>query len=111
MSRLGDVILPIGPESDYDSQLNRRLYDFFRPLVRKVNGLASGVFGDSADNASVALPTTGTYLKGDYVAKAVPVVSGVATQQYVIRGWLRITDGSAHVLNTDWVECRTLTGT
>jgi hypothetical protein len=109
--KLGDPLLPVNPESDYDGQLNRKLYDFFRPLIRKVNGLASGVFAESADNASVALPTSGTYSKGDYVVKTVPVVAGIATAQYVIRGWLRITDGSAHVLNTDWVECRTLTGT
>lgn len=29
----------------------------------------------------------------------------------VVTGWVRLTTGSAHVLNTDWAEMRTLTGT
>jgi hypothetical protein len=87
------------------------LVDYFRPLANKVNGLATGTFADSADNASVALPTAGTYAVGDYVRKAVPVVAGGAGVQYVIYGWLRLTNGSAHVLNTDWVEDRRGTGT
>jgi hypothetical protein len=110
MSKLGDPILPINPESDYDGQLNRKLYDFFRQLVNKINGLAAGSF-NALDNTSTAVPTTGTYAVGDFVVKTVPVVAGVATQQYVIRGWLRITNGPAHVLNTDWVEQRVSTGT
>lgn len=108
--KLGNPILPIGPESEYDRQLNKQLYDFFRVLTRKVNGIASGVFAENTDNASVALPTFGTFAKGDYVRKAVWVEAGVVTTKYVIKGWMRITDGDTHVLNTDWLEDRALTG-
>ena len=61
--------------------------------------------------SSVTLPTTGTYVLGLYVPKLIPVVQGAATSQYVVQGWVRLTTGSAHVLNTDWAEVRTLTGT
>lgn len=62
-----------------------------------------------ADNT--ARPSSGTYEVGDFVRNTAPVVLGAAASQYVIFGWMRMTDGSTHVLNTDWVECRTLTGT
>jgi hypothetical protein len=110
MARLGDPILPISPESAYDAQLNRKLLDFFRVLVNKVNGLASGVFTHSADNALPSIPTSGTYARDDFVPKSSRVEAGVATQKYVVLGWLRLTGGSAHVANVDWVEVRILTG-
>lgn len=56
------------------------------------------------------IPTTGTYSKGDILYKPTPALAGTAGSQYIIHGWRRITDGSAHVLNTDWVEMRMLTG-
>ena len=61
--------------------------------------------------SSVNLPTTGKYVLGLYVPKTIPAVQGTAGSQYVVQGWLRLTTGSAHVLNTDWAEVRTLTGT
>ena len=36
---------------------------------------------------------------------------GAPGSQYVVTGWVRATTGSGHVLNTDWYEMRTLTGT
>lgn len=61
--------------------------------------------------SSVNLPTTGTYVSGLYVPKLILAVQGTAGSRYVVQGWLRLTTGSAHVLNTDWAEVRTLTGT
>ena len=58
-----------------------------------------------------AMPTTGSYQQGDYVLNSAPAVAGGAGSRYVVRGWTRLTTGSAHVLNTDWVEDRGLTGT
>lgn len=56
-------------------------------------------------------PTSGTWAAGDYVKNSAPTVMGSASSQYVIKGWIRLTTGSDHVLNTDWVQDRALTGT
>lgn len=58
-----------------------------------------------------AMPTSGKYVKGHFVRNNNPAVAGVATSQYIITGWSRLTTGSGHVLNTDWREMRALTGT
>ena len=57
------------------------------------------------------IPTAGTYISGHIVKKNNAVVAGTGPNQYVVTGWVRLTTGSAHVLNTDWAEMRTLTGT
>ena len=51
---------------------------------------------------SSAMPTSGNYKKGDYIRNTNPSISA----NTVIIGWLRITTGSNHVLNTDWVEIK-----
>lgn len=61
--------------------------------------------------ASQLLPTTGKYFRGHIVKKWVPTIAGTGGSQYVITGWIRLTDGTGHVLNTDWAEMRVLTGT
>ncbi len=66
---------------------------------------------NECQTASSALPTTGKYVAGAVVAKFNPTVVGTAPNQYIVTGWMRLTTGSNHVLNTDWVEMRTLTGT
>lgn len=55
------------------------------------------------------MPTSGAfYVPSDYVKKTNPVKTGFVGQpNYVIKGWIRLTTGSGHVLNTDWVEDRT----
>lgn len=58
-----------------------------------------------------SIPTTGKYVQGYFVKKSDLIVAGAGGSQYVVNGWLRLTTGSAHVLNTDWAEMRTLTGT
>lgn len=104
--RLGEPILPQGPESAYDAQLNRRLMDFFRPLVSKVNGIASGVLFHAGDNAATAAPTTGTYAQGDFVRNSNPTELGVALAKYVLIGWVCVASGTPGT----WRESRTLTG-
>lgn len=61
--------------------------------------------------AATAMPTTGTYVQGHIVHNSSPAVAGSAQAQYVVLGWMRITTGSSHTLDTDWRELRTLTGT
>lgn len=92
-----------------DSQLKKVLYDSMQATARKVNGISSGVFA-YVDGVSATVPAAGTWAKGDFIRKTNPVEAGVALSKYVIVGWVRITDGSANVLNTDWLECRFLTG-
>lgn len=104
--RLLEPTLPINPESDYDRQLNRRLIDTLRPLVNKINGIASGVFAASADNAATTAPTTGTYASGDKVRNSAPAELGVAGSKYVIESFLCVASGTPGT----WLEQRTLTG-
>jgi hypothetical protein len=106
VSKLGDPILPIKAESEYDLQLHRKLLDFFRPLVTKVNGIASGVFIHSADNAATAAPTAGTYAKGDFIRNSNPTELGIATAKYVIFGYICTVGGTPGT----WLQVRTLTG-
>lgn len=58
-----------------------------------------------------SMPTTGKYVRGHFVRNINPVLSGSVGSQYYVSGWSRMTNGSDHVLNTDWLECRNLTGT
>ena len=104
--KLGDTILPINPESDYDKQLNRKLFDYFRPLNNKVNGIASGVFAHSADNAATAAPTTGTYAQGDIVRNSNPTELGAATAKYVVIAFVCVAGGTPGT----WLQMRVLTG-
>jgi hypothetical protein len=75
---------------------------------------SSGTFNtvlNVCQTSNSTIPTTGKYLKGLFVQNSNQSVLGAASSQYVLTGWLRLTTGSAHVLNTDWAEVRTLTGT
>ena len=49
-------------------------------------------------SASSAMPSTGTYVTGTFVANS------SVTSSTTILGWKRITIGSNHVLGTDWLE-------
>jgi len=60
---------------------------------------------------SSAMPTAGTYVYGHVIRACLPIISGTSPDKYAVSGWLRIRTGSEHVLNTDWVELRTPTGT
>ncbi|MBN8200479.1 hypothetical protein [Bacillus sp. NTK034] len=57
-----------------------------------------------------AMPTTGNWRKGDYGINTNPSELGTAGSKYIVLGWKRLTTGSGNVLNTDWLECRALTG-
>jgi hypothetical protein len=61
--------------------------------------------------AANAVPTTGTYIYGHFCRNTAPAITGTAGSRYIVFGWVRLTTGSAHNLNTDWAEVRTLTGT
>lgn len=63
------------------------------------------------ETAAAAMPVAGAYRKNWVVWNTALVIGGGAGTQYFIHGWRRLTDGSAHLLNTDWAEMRCLTGT
>lgn len=79
------------------AQSERKLTDLFRDVAQQVNAAADGQMAAS-NNARTSIPTTGTFAKGDFVRKDEPSASGAG----VVVGWLRLTDGSTHVLDTDW---------
>lgn len=91
------------------SQLIRKLTDLFRDTAKQVNDLTEGRMS-ARTNAATSVPTTGTWRKGDFVVNSAPAESGVALSKYVVTGWIRLTDGSANVMNTDWVQNRVFTG-
>jgi len=78
--------------------------------------VSSLAFGAYAITHANTIPTTGTYGVGDIVLKeenaTILTWSGgpLDTMKYTLLGWRRITTGGNHVLNTDWVEMRVLTG-
>ncbi|GGR16906.1 hypothetical protein [Deinococcus ruber] len=49
-----------------------------------------------------AMPTTGQFYQNDFVEAASSTILGSAGGRYMLRGWDRLTTGSAHVLGTDW---------
>ncbi len=68
--------------------------------------LDSGIIG-----VAQTIPTAGAYTAGQRVLSSGGSVLGTSGSKYLVTGWYRLTTGSTHVLNTDWVEMRTLTGT
>lgn len=60
---------------------------------------------------AASIPAAGDWKAGQIVWNTAGTVAGSGGSQYVIIGWYRLTTGTANVLNTDWVEMRTLTGT
>ena len=59
---------------------------------------------------STSMPTTGSFKAGDEVTNMFKQIQGVAGSRYVITSWLRVTTGSSHVLNVDWVAQKVPTG-
>lgn len=58
------------------------------------------------NNAVAAVPTSGTYAKGDFIRNSAPSEAGAAGSKYVVLGWVCVTGGTPGTL----LECRVLTG-
>ncbi len=56
--------------------------------------------------SAAAMPTTGTYVAGHFVAASAPVTANRQT----ILGWARLTTGSGHVAGTDWAAVHGVDG-
>lgn len=85
--------------------LSQRLREHAQKVNQIANGTAAGF-----DGALTAPPTSGSWAVGDFVRNSAPVEAGAATTKYVVLGWIRLTNGSNNVLNTDWFQLRCLTG-
>jgi hypothetical protein len=62
------------------------------------------------EHAGSAMPSSGYWITGQFVANTGTTHSGSGGSMYTIVGWKRLTTGNAHVLDTDWRELRALTG-
>lgn len=69
------------------------------------------VLGGKKTTYASSIPNTGTYSQGDYVQNTLPAILGAKGSRYVVKGWIRLTNGSSHTLNVDWAEDRSPTGT
>jgi hypothetical protein len=81
-------------------------------VVPYVVDALDGIWLNSSRQLSyaAAMPTSGEYAKGDFVHNSNISELGSASSKYIILGWSRLVTGTAHVLNTDWLEARCLTG-
>ncbi len=108
--------------AEYDTYTSSATNKGVRQLPSATNNNIIDIDGDPASATygqvqnmprkdGTAMPTSGKYVTGHIVKKSNPVVAGSGGSQYIITGWYRLTTGTGHVLNTDWAEMRTLTGT
>jgi len=82
------------------------------PITGDPTSSTYGSIENDVLTVSNTIPSAGRYVSGHFVAHGDPsVVGGGGGNDYIIAGWQRLTTGNGHVLNTDWVETRTLTGT
>lgn len=91
------------PQNEDSKALKQRLYEIHREVATQVNAMSEG-FLQGASNAAIAAPTTGSYVKGDFVRNSAPVELGAATQKFVVFGWFCIAAPLA------FVEMRFFTG-
>ncbi len=85
---------------------NNKFFNFSQPYVK--SGANSWFW---RQENGISIPASGRYNAGDVIVNTSLSILGSPGSQYIIGSWQRITSGTNNVLNTDWVECRTLTGT
>lgn len=91
----------VTPRSALDAETTR----FYKDVAQQVNALSEGRLVASY-TALTAIPTTGTWAKGDYIKNSNPVEAGVALSKYVIHGWICTVAGTPGT----WLQDRRLTG-
>jgi len=105
--------LEIYPTKSITDPYNDTRSSIFTPLEISPTTVNAEYFiqgGKKTYHAS-AMPTSGTYNQGDYVKNDAPVIGGNPGTRYVVKGWIRLITGSSHVLNKDWAQDRSPTGT
>jgi hypothetical protein len=81
------------------------LKKYLQQISQKVNQLGDGRLA-ARDLTASAVPTTGAYAKGDFVANSNPVELGAAASKYVVTGWICTVGGNP----ATFVQARVLTG-
>lgn len=82
-----------------------KIEDVLRRLCAQVNALSEGRIV-AKYNALTSVPTTGNYVKGDFVANSAPATAGSAGGVYIITGWICTVSGEPGTFQ----EARVLTG-
>ena len=91
------------PQSDDQRQLKIRIHEITRATSDQVNALSEGRMV-ATNNATTAIPTTGTYAVGDFVRNSAPVELGTIGSKYILIGWTCVT------APLTFVQTRCLTG-
>ena len=89
------------PRQEKDPETTR----WYMQVAQQVNALSEGRIG-AFYTALTAVPTTGTWNRGDFVVNSAPAEAGTAGSKYVIHGWQCVSGGTPGT----WVQCRFLTG-
>lgn len=115
---LSENILECEPAAEGFSIANKGIGFVLRGpgfICRIVNSdPASATYGNILNHCAVfsdGVPTSGTYVRGHTVRNNNVGLLGIVGSRYIVTGWTRITTGNSHVLGTDWIESRALTGT
>jgi len=91
------------PQSADQNALKQRIYEITRATADQVNAMAEGRMR-ATNNAATAVPTTGTYAVGDFVANSAPAELGAVGAKYILIGWTCVT------APLTFVQTRCLTG-
>lgn len=87
--------------------------NIFKSTANSIQIAGAGYFYYKPDNkvqSLPAMPTAGYWVAGDRVINTNRSEAGAGGSKYVVTEWQRIVTGSNNVLNTDWLELRSLTG-
>jgi hypothetical protein len=82
-----------------------KIFEIIREVESQLNRLSEGRI-DALHESRTAVPTTGTWARGDRIVNKEPSELGSAGSMYTIDGWTCTVGGTPGT----WVERRSLTG-
>ena len=80
-------------------------FDFKNNWFSSTGSWGDGLRGN-IHKYSTAMPTEGEYKVGDFIQNVNTFIEGSPPNRYIIRGWIRTTNGFAHQKWVDWWEIR-----
>lgn len=86
-----------------------RLTQLIRDSAFQLNALSEGQI-QAVTNAQTAVPTSGRWNQGDFVANSATTELGSAGSKYIIRGWRCTVAGDFSGTAPTFVQERALTG-
>lgn len=87
--------------------------------VNEFSAFSIGETNNLINLAMSRMPSEGYYYAGIFVRNINPVIVSndvffdegtILKHSYITSGWLRLTTGSTHEINRDWVACKITTG-